>query len=582
MIATRSRIWAGLVLAACALLPVQSRAQGASASAAALWTSTLSDAAGWIGEAGRAGWSPSSGFGLGFPPAVAGHARGGWRVFDEVRAPEGGPFPGLLPVLPPLAGYDSLAVEPSWPPSAPGPSGALAVLRPVAGTADGSGSPLATFAITNGDFGLDETALTARRGSDQGRIHLEVLSAGRGIVAPYGEAGRHRWGAGLGRRFGLHDASVSFRQSGLAARLLSGEEQVARGASGRVAWRWDRPVTRMDLALERQWDARESFGGTLAPRSRRDAQEVRVMGGAERRMGTRAFGARLEWHRALVRRQGPGAFEAYGGEDWGRLYFTDEIPDRLLVMELGAGRIGAVDAIEVAPGARAEWRSGGRRFELWTRRQLEPVWHDLAPGEQSFLQNTWVAGAGAAGRGGVVSGAVRLMAGRTRDRALLARLPLEEQWLRAGHARDAKPWNFGQVWGEAKLVRGGAMLAGEACALLRDPDLPQARVDPAITGRVFGQWAFTAFGGDLGVRARLEAEAVGERATDEAAPRALDAYVTGNAALGFELGDASITLRVRHLENGTREEVWIDGSTGAPARATPRELRVAVAWRFKN
>ncbi|MEO5618891.1 MAG: hypothetical protein ABIS67_14075 [Candidatus Eisenbacteria bacterium] len=567
--------------AAVAAVP-PARSQGASASAPALWRSVLPDAVGWFGEAGRAGWISTSGLGLGFPPVVAGHARGGWRVIDPERAPEGGPFPGLFPVLPPLVGYDSLAVEPGRAPSTQGPSGALAVLRPVSDAARAAGRPLATFALTNGDFGLDETSLTARRGGDLGRVHLEALSAGHGQAGPYGDAGRHRWGAGLGRRFGAHDVSASFRQAGLAARLRAGEEQASRGASGRVAWNWERPVVQMDLALERQWDAREGFGGTLEPRSRRDAQEVRLSGGVGRRSGTRTYGARVDWHRGLVRRDGIAGFEAYGGDDWGRVFFSDEAPGRRMALELGAGRIGAVDAIEYAPGARIDWQSGGRRFELWSQRQLTPVWHDLAPGERGFLQNTWVAGAGAAAAGSAAGGALRVLAGRTGDRALLARLPLEEQWLRAGHSRDREAWNFGQVWGEASVRRGGATLGAEACGLLRDAGAVQGRVDPALTARVFGQWERRIFGGDLGVRVRLEGDAVGQRFTDEAAPRPLSGYVTGNAALGLEIGDATITLRVRRLENGAYEEVWIDGTTGAPARGTPRELRVAVAWSLKN
>jgi len=570
-----------LALLAAGAFPRGARAQAASAPEVELWSSTLSDAAAWMGAAGRAGYETAAGLGLGPPRALAGHARGGWRLFDPVRAPEGGPFPGLLAALPPLAAYDSLAVDPLSPPAASGPAGALVWVRPVADEGPGADRPNAIFAITNGDFGLDETSLTARRGGDLGRIHLESFAARRGPAGPFGESGRHRWSVGLGRRFGSHDFSATFRHAGLAARLRSGEEQVARGASGRLAWSRERPQDRFELAISRQWDAHESFGATLSPLARRDAQEVRVEGGAQRRSGSRRYGARVDWHRALVRRAGASPVATYGGDDWGSLFAADETPARSVQVELGGGRIGARDRYELAPAVRADWRSGRRRLELWGRRLLEPVWHDLAPGERNFLQRTWAVGAGASG-GERAQGALRAMAGRTRDRALLARLPLEEQWLRAGIARDRDAWHFAQLWGEGRVRRGGWTAGGEASALLRDAGARQARLDPAWTARAYGQWEFATFGGDLGVRARLEADAIGERWSDEASPRRLAGFVTGHATLGFAIGDARVTLRVRNLENGTHEEVWIDGTTGLPAVAPPREFRMAIAWRLRN
>jgi len=556
-------------------------AQGASADAVETRSTALPDAAAWFGEAGRAGWSVANGFGLGFPPVLAGHARGGWRLVDDGRAPEGGPFPGLPAALPALAGYDSLGIEPAAT-SAPesGPAGTLARVLPAGEMLIGRGRPLATFAVTNGDFGRDETSLTAERGGERGGIRIENFTARRGEAGPYGLAGRHRWGATLEQTFGNQWLTASFRQAGVAARLRSHEEQSARGASGRVGWRRIAGRSETWLALSRQWDVHESFGGSLNPISRRDAQEVRAQGGASLRQGSRRMGFKVDWHRALVRRDGPSPVRTYGGDDWGGVFVSDEAPARRLRAELDAGRIGAVDRIELAPGLHAEWRSGTRRVETWARRLIEPVWHDLDPAERPFLQNTWAAGLGVGVTGEHGRAALRALGGRTRDRALLARRPLEEQWLRAGARRDRDPWNFAQVWGEARQAWGGIRVGGEASGLLRAPDAE--KVDPAITARAFGEWAFVTFGGDLHVLARLEADAVGERATDQATPRELPGYVTGNATLGFGIGDARITLRVRNLENGTHEDVWIDAVTGEPARDTPRELRIAVAWTLRN
>ena len=572
--------WFVLALVAASAAAPAAHAQGAPASRLDLWHSGLPDAGAWIGEPGRAGWSSAAALGLGLPSVNAGHALGGWRFVDETRAPEGRPFPGLIAARAPLSGYDSLSVEPAG--AGPGPAGALASVRPVAAAQEAGGAPRATFGLSSGDFGVDETSLTAERGSDLGRVHLEALAARRGIVGPYGEAARHRWGVGLGRRIGANDFSGTFRQAGLAARLLSGEEETARGASGRLAWRYNRSSWRSDFALSRQWDAHESFGARLAPFSRRDAQEVRLEAGVRRSQGNRTWGGQFDWNRARVARGGPSGFETRSGDEWGTAWLEALRPTRLLALRLGAGQIGGVDRFEFAPGARFEIKGARHRYEFWTERQLQPVWHDLTPGIRPFLQNTWVMGAGVACVRDAYSGALRVLAGRTRDRALISRLPLEEQWLRLGLRRDLNAWNFSQVWGSGQWRRGGLALGGEVCGLLRDPSRAQARVDPAITGRAFGEWGFRAFSGDLGLLLRLEADGVGARLTDEAAPRPLAAYATANAVLGFTLGDASVTLRMHNLEDGKHEEVWIDAVTGTPARVTPRELRLVVDWKFKN
>lgn len=556
----------------------QARGQAAAAGSADLKRAALPDAGAWIEQAGRAGWAATNALGLGWPLVNAGLARGGWGFTDRDRAPEGVPAPGIA-ALPPLTGYDSLVVDAPDPAGLGGPFRPLAVVRSVPSAA-AAGRPRAMFGYTNGDFGLDETAITADRGSAAGRIHLETFAARRGATGPYGDEGRHRWSVGLARSFGAHTVSGTFRQAGLASGLVSGEAETARGASGRLAWDFARGTWRTGLSAARAWDTRESFGATLGPASRRDAQDVRAAGFLERQFGARTLGARADWVRGRITRAGSGSSTDLREDTWSKIWLRDHRPAGATSIELGGGRVGAIEALMLAPAIRWTQRFGARRVEAWAERLLEPVWGDVEG--RPFLQRTWTAGLALAQAGREASASVRATAGVTRDRAVVARLPLAEQSLRAGTRRDPEAWRFVQIWGDARWAHGGFALGAEGCGLVKNGTRAQALVDPDVTGRAFAECGFRAFTGDLGVRLRVEGEGVGERQTDEAAPRALPAYGSASAAATFTIGDAVITLRARNLEGRRRPEVWVVPATGAPALGPGREVRLAVAWKLDN
>ena len=561
--------------------PRRAAAQAGEAGAVELWQSGVPDAGAWLAEPGRAGWSSMRALGLGAPLAHAGLVRGAWSFDDPAQPPEGRPFPGLVAALPPLSGYDSLTAEPGRALDSAGPERSLGVVRPLTAR-DPAGKPRAVFQFMNGDFGLDETGLTAERGGDAGHVRIEAFSGKRGEVGPYGEEGRHRWSAMLGRRFGAGELSGSYRQAALAARLQSGEEQTARGGSGRVDWKSVYGGWSTAVGAARQWDSHESFGATLDPPSRRDAQELNVTGSTSRPFGLHELGFSGDWNHGRVARRDTAATGVNHDDVWGTAWLTSTGPLSRWTAELGGGRIGATGALEFAPALRFQRTFGARRLELWAGRLLEPVWSDVADHGPGFLQSTWTAGAGWLRQSPTTLLHLRAIGGHTHDRAVVARLPLEEQWLRDGIRRDPNPWQFVELWGEARWSRGVWLLGAEGFGLVKKSDPLQPRVDPDWTASGWAEWGFHAFKGDLGVRLRAGAEGVGEHDTDEPTARVLPAYVTSSVAATFTIGDAHVTLHARNLENARRDEVWIDSRTGLPARGTPRELRVALTWRLNN
>ena len=174
------------------------------------------------------------------------------------------------------------------------------------------------------------------------------------------------------------------------------------------------------------------------------------------------------------------------------------------------------------------------------------------------------------------------MAGRTRDRVLIARLPLDEQWLRAGQARDPSAWNFAQFSGRGTGIAGPFDLGAEASGLVSARGARQGRVDPAVTGRAWAGFSFRAFTGDLGVNLRAELDAIGPRATDETTPRPLPGFASSAAAVRLMLGDVVVTVGARNLEDRRRPDVWIDPATGQPALGPGRELRVSAGVKLFN
>jgi len=561
--------------------PRRVAAQAGEAGPAELWQSALPDVGAWLEEPGRAAWSPMRALGLGVPLVHAGLVRGAWSFDDPGQPPEGRPFPGLLAALPPLVGDDSLTAEPGRALDPGGPERALGVVRSMTAH-DPAGRPRAMFSYVNGDFGLSEAGLVAERGGEAGHVRVETFSSKRDSTGPYGSEGRHRWSFVLGRTFRFGELSGSYRQAAVAAGLQSGEQETARGGSGRLDWRSTYGSWRTALGAARQWDSHESFGVTLDPSSRRDAQELNVEGSAVRAIGVRELGFRADWNHGRVARVDTLATGTNHDDEWGTVWLTTIAPTSRWSAEVAGGRVGATGNPEVAPALRYERTFPAGRLESWAGRLLEPIWSDVADHGPGFLQSTWTAGAGWLSRTPTTLLHLRAIGGRTRDRAVVARLPLEEQWLRAGIVRDPNPWQFLELWGEARWSHRAWIVGAEGCGLVKKFDPLQTRVDPDWTARGYAEWGFHAFQGDLGVRLRAGLDGIGARNTDEPNSRELPGYVTSSAGATFTIGDAHVTIHARNLENRRRDEVWIDSRTGLPAQGMPREVRVALTWRLNN
>ena len=512
---------------------------------------------------------------------LAGLVRGGWSFGEGDGTAESLPFPGLAASRRSLASLDSLTVTPGDMSPRSDLRDGLSQVEPAPLFYPG-GKPRSVFAAGLGDFGVNESLPSADRGDSRGHVHIEVRDGNRNAAGPFGLAARHLWSVGLAKDFGGHEFSGIFRQSGIGAEMKSGDEQSVRGASGVLGWRWKNPNWNSSVRLSRQWDEHESFDGTLDPYSRRDAQDVRALTTLERVWGEQRLGASFDWSRSQVVRAGGDAFRANSEDGWAKAWWHHESGIRRDDLELGAGHSGGANQYGVAPRARVEWRPASARLALWGARILTPAWSDLAPGERPFLQKTWAVGADAEIGNPGSNGALTVIAGRTQDRILLARDPLEEQWLRAGQGRDPDPWEFGLFVGRARREVGHWRLTGEGTALLRDNSAIQARVDPALTGRLGLDFSFHAFQGDLGVELGGQVDGIASRQTDEPDPRGLPPITTYGATVGLTISDFVATFRVRDLEDRIYQDVWIDPVTGQPARGLGREFLFSFAWKLFN
>ncbi|HTO90935.1 MAG TPA: hypothetical protein VMJ70_07375 [Candidatus Sulfotelmatobacter sp.] len=534
-----------------------------------------------MSEPGRAGWTPPLEIGIARPLPLGGLVRGGWSLGEGDGTAEGLPFPGLFASRRALAAYDSLTISPG-------------IISPHSDLRDGltqvepaplvypGGKPRSVFGAGLGDFGVNESLLSADRGDARGHVHIEVRDGNRAAAGPYGLAARHLWSVGLAKGFGANEFSIIFRQTGLAAEMLAGEHQSGRGASGVLGWQWKGSAWSSSARLSRQWDEHESYGGTLDPLSHRDAQDVRAFGTLEHASGEQRFGAGVDWSRSRVVRSGGDAFEATSEDAWVKAWWNRQTARRHDEVEVGWGHSGGSDEYGAAPRARVEWTLDRSRLSVWGARVLTPAWADLAPGQRPFLQSTWALGADAQAGSNTSNASLSLIAGRTQDRILLARLPLEEEWLREGQGRDPDPWEFGVVVARVRRTMGRWLAIGEGSATIRDDSSVQARVDPALTGRLEADYLFKAFKGDLAVRVGAQLDGIGPRQTDEAVPQDLSAITTFGMTLGLAISEFVVTIRARDLENRIYEDVWIDPTTGRPARGLGREIMMSVACKIFN
>jgi hypothetical protein len=292
---------------------------------------------------------------------------------------------------------------------------------------------------------------------------------------------------------------------------------------------------------------------------------------------------------ARVRRDVDPAFDRRATAVWGGLRATRGVASGELELEAGGGRHDRIGGGVFAPAVRYRSATRAVRGSAGIERMVVPLWSDLAPGTGGFLQDTWALRMEAewardpslaAGIPGAASVGLRAIAGRTRDRALVARLPIEDLWLRLGVERDPGRWDFGLLTAGASWA-GRAVAAGaEGFVLARDGRAAQAQVDPAAGFRAHGEWRGSYFKDDLALRLRITAAGVGPRESDAFPARRLPGYVTWEGGLTLSIADASVTIRARNLEDVGREQAWIDLATGREAVGTGRTLETVLLWRL--
>jgi hypothetical protein len=268
-------------------------------------------------------------------------------------------------------------------------------------------------------------------------------------------------------------------------------------------------------------------------------------------------------------------------ELWASVRHERPFGDGRLEAELGFGHHTGTGRSDVAPSLAYRFADRPWQGRVMLERLLVPVWTDLAPGQPAFLQDSWVTGLELTGRS-LNGGRARLtfLAGRTRGRAVITRLPLESLALRAGFSADPESYAFGLLHGVAEWRSRRWALGAEGFAMARDASPAQAMVDPGRGGRAFAEANVALFQGDLVVRPRIEVAAVGPRQSEAVPSRPIPGYATWTGKLQLTLADAVLMIEGRNLEGRVRPDTWIDSSTGLEALGPGRELRFTFSWRL--
>ncbi len=554
--------------------------------------SGLADAASWWGATGRAGWMPSVWLGASTPPSLAGLVVGGWTLEEPRRAPGALPWPGVLSSRTPLAWYDSLEARPDGGGAWAGFDDALAGLR--ATSAPGGHKARSTFSLANGSQALEEYSLNLARGDSLRDVGVEAMSGTRGAEDGFEELGRHLWGARTALRVRGQRLEGSFAQRGEAGRLEGGESQAASGRSGTLAWSARRGDLAWRLGFARGLDRHESFGGVLLD-SDREAQETRIVAEARRAWGPRDLAAKLEWTDASVTRFASGAFADRAHSFWAVARSVVPAPGGRLELAAGLGRHDGIRRLEAAPSAAYTTRAGSVATTVAVERQVTPVWADLAPGAQPFLQRAWVATAKAATPDSLAWHArASLRGGRVYSRALADRLPLEDLWLRSGLRPEYGTYDFALAEGGVDWQGAHAEVGVEGFGLAhRSTALPvgaqrNPRADPDAGFRAWLGGRARLFTGDLLLRVRGEIEGAGAREVEAFGfrlagldtLRRLPAFVTASLLVDLVIGDATVAIRLRNLEDRPRELPWLDTSTGLPATTGKPTGSFTLVWRL--
>ncbi len=545
----------------------------------ALTASGLPDAAGWWGEFGRPGWAADSWLGIDAPWTTAGLARGGFRVDEPGRPQRQVVDPGGQGSFSPLVWYDTLQVS-------AGDGGATEAFDGALVRAEGRTQrfgPRGAEGIVDlgsGDFAWDENALMVARRDSLQWLRAESYGLKRGPVGSYELTGRHLWGIGGGIRRGAHELEGSFSQEGDAPTLLGTEEQSTSSRSGSITYRYAAPELLGEVSFTRGIAHAESFSDFTDP-SNRDANasqlDVRVTHASGLTAGVEARDARSS--RTLSDESAAEQRFVWGDAGW-----SGDLAGGAAKLGLGGGvHSGLNRRVWLAPEASYSVHGVGYEARVGAERVVHAVWSDLAIGQDPFVQSTW-AGVLDLRLGATEQRRVRLtfLGGRTRNRAIVTRLPVTEFQLRTGVLADPDPYAFGLVYGDAEW--GWRALFGHASgfALTRPNNAVQPRVDPGFSGRALVGGRFRLFGGDLGVELDGWLEGVGARDSEEGFGRVLPAYATSTFAVALRLADATVAVRVRDLENEIHLEPWIDSDTGLEALGPGREVRFALTLALRN
>jgi hypothetical protein len=507
---------------------------------------------------------------------------GSWAL-DEPGSPAHAlPSPGVVGAQDALTWFDSLAVVAGEGAGWEGYDAALARARTgpeLIGGHTGRWRPRADLVLTGGSRGLGDHALSLWRGDTLGGIRVVAASGERGIAGGFGGGGRDLYAISAAVVRGRHMIEGAFAHRRANSSLVGGEAQEARGEGGYGRYRFEDARWDVDATFARGYDRHEGWVGDSSLGMRiADANlaTIEVERGGERG----SVGLRGSWRDGRVTTS-PGEGRKYARAFWSALRWEGPFSDGRIEAALGLGRQGGVGRTDVAPSLAWRFTASPWEGRVVLERMLTPIWSDLAAGQSAFLQDTWVAGL-EAGRRATGGGRARVsvLAGRTRDRALLARLPLESFALRSGFRADPHAYDFGLLMGEALWRSAHWALGLEGFALAHDVSSLQASVDPGRGGRAFAEGGTTFFRGDLRVRPRIEAWAIGARQSEATPSRALPGYVTFAAGLQLAMGDAVLLFEGRNLEDRARPQTWVDTATGVEALGPGRELRTTFTWRL--
>jgi len=587
---------AGLVAVAGAL-----SATGASASD---WTprseldaTALPDVVSWMDEYGRPAWFANRWLDTEGVWTMAGLVRGTWRLDEPGRAPQRLIDPAGLGSFTPLSWYDSVAVTQGTGAAWQGFDGALATVEARTAYGQGPRSSEGIVDLRSGDGAWDENSLMVARRDSLSWVRIDSHGLNRSVAGTLDPAGRHLWGFGAGYRYRKHSLDVAFSQHGIAGGLFGSENEDRRGQVGSATYRYHAHTSTTAVTFSRGRTTDASYAEyPEMPYSRRTGSFGEL--GVRTDFGS-GLAAGIQWRDEHVARdvETPGSpvdtiightFRSDARSLWGSVGWAGDLGGGRLAVDVGAGKHGAYDAIEIAPSVRYDVASGGIRASIGAERAVDAVWTDLPVGQAPFMQRSIV------GVADVTFGTRRatrlrtmVLAGRTASRAVGNRTPLTEVVLRAGWREDPDPYTFALFAGEGRLEWRRWFMEANAFGLVKPAHAIQPNVDPVVGGRAILGRRWLLFKGDLGLEAYGGTDLVGMRESD-ARPAILSPYAVSSVGVLFTIASATFTIRWRNLENVSPPEPWRDTSlgldpfTGGEALGPGREMRLGMVLALRN